>query len=432
MVEHCDIVIGLSFGDEGKGRTTEMFARNNRATKSVVKFSGGQQTAHNVVNGSFHHTYRQFGSATHLEIPTIFSRFMLVDPIFLFEEGDALFFKTGFNPFPDLQISENCLMITPIHIWVNRVKETARGIFRHGSCGLGVGETRKYSLQHAEGFEPKMGDLTPSGLTRLEKKLEKLIRYAEDEVKTKYDGQPLQELMEIYKSIVSEGALNIVPDSKITDFISEGYHVFEGTQGVLLDETLGFLPHNTWTSTVPQNALLLLSEAGREGKVTGITRTYGTRHGAGPFPSEFVPGLNLPWVPSDEVLEKTLPELHNETGDYTGGWRRGLLDFSLLEYSLRAAKQIDQIMVTHLDLVTPNWKFVVGYDNWKYIPTDFYGKDLKAKEEHTATLFKLSLENAHVSSVNTAEELVAVIENNLNTPVAFTASNMKAGFETAR
>ena len=422
----CDIVVGLGFGDEGKGRTTEMFARSN-PTKSVVKFSGAQQTAHNVKFGKFHHTYRQFGSATHREIPTVLSRFMLVDPLYLFKEGDVLYEKTGWNPFPDLLISENSLMITPIHIWMNRAREIARGQKRHGSCGLGVGETRKYALYYAEDEEPKMGDLTASRIKGLRNKLVKLKAYAEAEMGETYP-ETVDSLMETYEAVVSEGALHIVEDSVITEHLSTGYHVFEGTQGVLLDETLGFLPHNTWTSTVPKNALLLLEEAGRSGKVTGIMRSYGTRHGAGPFPSELLPNLGLDWIPDQATLEKELPELHNGTGKFTGAWRRGLLDLALLEYSVRAAEQVDQIMMTHLDLVKPDWKVVTGYDGWRNIPSDYYGNDNRAKEEHTAHLASLSLKDAHITELN-ANNLVSFVSDFLNVPVNFGSVSLEAETE---
>jgi len=119
--------------------------------------------------------------------------------------------------------------------------------------------------------------------------------------------------------------------------------VFEGSQGVLLDEWRGFHPHTTWSTVTPASAQALLASAGLErGEVWGTTRAYATRHGAGPFPTE------------DASLAGVLPEPHNAYGDYQGDWRVGHLDLTLLNYAARvcrAAGGLDRVAVSHLDVV---------------------------------------------------------------------------------
>jgi adenylosuccinate synthase len=113
--------------------------------------------------------------------------------------------------------------------------------------------------------------------------------------------------------------------------------VFEGAQGVLLDEWRGFHPYTTWSTTTFENAQMLLDEAGLGDAAIrlGVTRAYQVRHGPGPFVSE------------DSTLE--LPEAHNRTGRWQGPVRAGHLDAVALRYAVEACGGIDAIALTHLD-----------------------------------------------------------------------------------
>lgn len=117
--------------------------------------------------------------------------------------------------------------------------------------------------------------------------------------------------------------------------------VFEGAQGMLLDEKFGTAPHNTWTDITFTNANELLAESGFEGQVkrVGVIRSYYTRHGAGPFPTE------------DFALD--YPEPHNGTGVFQGKFRQGKFDYKNFNYALRAIGGIDMLAINHLDTVWP-------------------------------------------------------------------------------
>ena len=138
----------------------------------------------------------------------------------------------------------------------------------------------------------------------------------------------------------NRAAVAIVPDAAyLTAAAAAGSLVFEGSQGVLLDEWRGFHPHTTWSTVTPAPAQALLAEAGLgRGEVWGAVRSYATRHGAGPFPTE------------DRTLE--LPEDHNGYGAYQGDWRTGHLDLVLLDYAARVCRSaggLDLLAVSHLD-----------------------------------------------------------------------------------
>jgi adenylosuccinate synthase len=118
-----------------------------------------------------------------------------------------------------------------------------------------------------------------------------------------------------------------------------GASIFEGAQGVLLDERFGFHPYTTWSRTTFANALALLDEAGFEGRVTrvGIARTYFTRHGPGPFVTE------------DESLRNVLLENHNDDSGWQGRFRVGVFDAVAARYAIDAADGIDVLAMTHFD-----------------------------------------------------------------------------------
>jgi adenylosuccinate synthase len=404
------IVTGMLFGDEGKGTIVDHLAFLKRPV-SVVR-TGGPQAAHNVINAEgTHHTFAQFGSASLQQVPTTLSQFMLVNPFNLVTEGDLLYSKTGWNPFTDLLISETSLMITPIHMWLNRKREEARGAAAHGSCAEGIGETRLFHIRHSEAA-PVIADLLEPNLVRLKTKLNTLLRYAEEEAGMAWDENTVDELMDQYIQLSSDGFLNIVSDEQISDRINSGFIIFEGSQGVLLDETYGFHPHTTWGSSTSEKARQLLLDAGKEpGTVVGVTRTYATRHGFGPFPSE---------LPNTEEVIQKFPELHNTFGRYQGAWRRGHLDLPLLEYAGRANRGVDEVAITHCDLFNPaDNTAVTGYRGWKDIPTDFFFRDRDKQEEITNHLMGLTLADAETTTHNSFEELETAVSGTLNAPVMF-------------
>ena len=414
-----DIVIGLHFGDEGKGTSVSFLAEQaikaNHAPKFVVRFSGGPQTAHNVIHNNVHHTFAQLGSASLQQIPTILTRFVVINPFNLMHEGVAVMEKTGWNPFNHLLISENALLITPIHRWINHQREIARGAAAHGSCGEGVGETRLYDIRHSDA-SVKMRDLLPHNLGALRGKLTALAKYAESEVGIEWEHEnpeslncQLESLYQSYVSLSHNNFLNIVDDAFISERLNDGYNIWEGSQGVLLDESLGFYPHTTWSSVTPANAQLLLEEAGKEpGRVIGVTRTYFTRHGAGPFPSE-VTGI--------PAYEEMFPEEHNTYGRFQGGWRVGWFDFALFEYAVRAAGGVDELMVTHADRFVENMPVVTNYRDRPDIPTDFYNEDFEKQEE--VTKFLMEKPTLFMHSFPSLEAFIEAMEQVASAPVKY-------------
>jgi adenylosuccinate synthase len=129
--------------------------------------------------------------------------------------------------------------------------------------------------------------------------------------------------------------------------------VFEGAQGVLLDEWYGFQPYTTWSDTLDANARTLLHEADCVLPVThlGVIRAYTTRHGPGPFVTE------------DPLLTATLPDYHNGNGKWQGLFRVGHLDLLAHRYAVTVTGGVDALAVTGLDRLAqlPEWKICDSY-----------------------------------------------------------------------
>jgi adenylosuccinate synthase len=356
MREHS-IVVDLGYGDAGKGGIVDWLCHPGARppvppgghpaaggpVHTVVRFNGGAQAAHNVVTqGGRHHTFAQFGSGTlsGLGTRTFLSRFMLVDPLALVGEAEHLASVGVADPLALVAIDREALLTTPYHQAANRAREAARGAARHGSCGMGIGETAAYALAHPADA-PRVGDCqSPRTLTR---KLALLCeRVSADNAAGSSAASdqlpPAEEVTDAYRAIAER--VTITGEGHLERLLRRpGRVVFEGAQGVLLDEWRGFHPYTTWSTTTFDNAEALLAEAGMPGEALrlGVTRAYLTRHGPGPFVTE------------DPTLE--LPEPHNQTGRWQGPVRRGHLDAVALRYAIEACGGVDAIALTHLDTV---------------------------------------------------------------------------------
>ncbi len=327
------LVQGLAYGDEGKGATVDFLCRQ-LLVNLVVRFNGGSQAAHNVVTPEgVHHTFSQFGSGmlANNKVRTHLSRFMLVDPLTMMNEAEALTSKRVHGVWNRTTVDPRCVVVTPFHKRVNRLREESRGDARHGSCGMGIGVAREWWLRHGGGVL-LAGDLSDFDLTR--HKLRLLESLALQEFSGALIGavDRLDLAIDYYNWVKYVHFYAALPPSELT--------VFEGAQGVLLDETHGEAPYNTWTDCTFANADALLDEAGvaAEDRLrVGCLRTYLTRHGAGPLPGELDCAFDGP------------SEAHNGTNKWQGHFRKAPIDFGVIERALSIAGGVDCLALSHLD-----------------------------------------------------------------------------------
>src|SRR5262249_33586331 len=141
-------------------------------------FNGGAQAAHNVTApDGRHHTFAQLGAGTFTPgVRTHLSRFMLVDPLALAAEAAHLASSGVTDALGRLTVDRDALVTTPYHRIANQARERARGARRHGSCGMGVGETARYALDFPAD-PPRVGDCAAPGTLarKLELQRERLL-----------------------------------------------------------------------------------------------------------------------------------------------------------------------------------------------------------------------------------------------------------------
>ncbi|MEP7125877.1 MAG: adenylosuccinate synthetase [Byssovorax sp.] len=347
--------VGLGFGDEGKGSVVDALTRRHGATL-VVRFNGGPQAAHHVVSpDGLLHCFSQFGAGTLVPgVRTHLARFMAVDPLALAREEEALRAVGVDDGFARLSVDPRCVVVTPVHRALNRIRELARGDARHGSVGVGVGEA-VLDAERAAVPAVRVGDARDPA--RLGAKLRLLWRMKIDLAEQLAFGargapidhaaldrelgalrrvEPIEALASALDHLVHRSGVALADDLALDERATT---IFEGAQGVLLDRDHGFFPYVTPSHTTFAHAHTLLAEARFRGAVTrvGVVRAYATRHGQGPFVTE------------DAALTAATPDLHNVLHAFQGAFRVGWLDAVALRHALRVAGPVDWLAVTNLD-----------------------------------------------------------------------------------
>ncbi len=346
------IVVDLGFGDAGKGTVVDYLSHVSPVA-TVVRYNGGGQAAHNVVlpDGT-HHTFAQFGSGTFVPgVKTHLSHHMLVSLDTLIAEADHLWSLGIRDAMSRLTIDRDAKLVTRFQRAANRIRERSRGLHRHGSCGMGIGETMMLAndnpaLLLTVGAVHDRSSLQVR-LCALQEHYRETLRelcaqlrtdaFVADDIAFLMGTRSAEMQADFLHAVCKQ--IRLVDRSHLQIILAEGDTVFEGAQGVLLDERHGFHPYTTWSTTTNANALSLLREASFNGHATtlGVLRAFHTRHGAGPFVTE------------DANLHRLLREEHNTHGAWQGAFRIGWFDLVMARYALQVTPGVDALALTHLD-----------------------------------------------------------------------------------
>ena len=314
-----DILLGLQWGDEGKGKVVDVLTPRYDA---VARFQGGPNAGHTLEFDGKKYVLRSIPSGVfqHGQI-NIIGNGVVLDPILFRNEAEELA-KSGVDLRKVLRLSRKAHLIMPTHRLLDAANENAKGKGKIGTTGKGIGPTytdktsrnglrlgdtqdnfeEKYAAARDRHLEQlKMMGWDTSSLPALEAEWLDAVKY-----------------LQTYEIVDSEFLVN--------DLINEGKKVLcEGAQGTMLDVDFGSYPFVTSSNTIAAGACTGLGVAPNKiGDVYGIFKAYCTRVGAGPFPTELF----------DETGKK-IRDIGHEYGAVTGRERRcGWIDLVALRYAV--------------------------------------------------------------------------------------------------
>jgi adenylosuccinate synthase len=315
-----DVLLGLQWGDEGKGKIVDVLAPQYEV---VARFQGGPNAGHTLEFDGIKHVLHQIPSGIfRSQILNIIGNGVVLDPIILKKEIEALG-KFSIDYRKNLVISKKATIIIPTHKLLDAAYEQAKGDKKIGSTLKGIGPTYqdkigRSALRIGDVLSP---DFKEKYATLLDKHKTTLSFYS-------YPLDALEEMeRQFFEAIEFVKTLPLI-DSEYT--VNEALQVkkrilAEGAQGSLLDIDFGSYPFVTSSNTMTAGACTGLGVApSKIGEVFGIFKAYCTRVGSGPFPTELLDSTG-------EAMRKE----GNEFGSTTGRPRRcGWLDLPALKYSI--------------------------------------------------------------------------------------------------
>ena len=314
----ADILLGLQWGDEGKGKVVDVLTPNYDV---VARFQGGPNAGHTLEFEGQKYVLRSIPSGIFQgDKVNIVGNGVVLDPALFKEEAEALA-ASGHDLRKRLVISKKAHLILPTHRLLDAAYEAAKGKSKVGTTGKGIGPTYTDKISR-NGL--RVGDLLKdfdqkyAAAKARHEQILKNLNFAYDLKDAEQKWMEGVEYLKQFQLVDSEHLVN--------KLLKEGKSILcEGAQGTMLDVDFGSYPFVTSSSTICAGACTGLGMAPNKiGDVYGIFKAYCTRVGAGPFPTELF----------DEVGDK-IRDLGHEYGAVTGRKRRcGWIDLVALKYAI--------------------------------------------------------------------------------------------------
>ncbi|MFZ2345897.1 MAG: adenylosuccinate synthase, partial [Candidatus Microthrix parvicella] len=331
------IVVGTQWGDEGKGKFTDLFAKE---MSMVVRYQGGHNAGHTlVVDGESFALQLVPSGVLYDHIVPVIGNGVVVDPVVLLAEVDMLTAK-GVD-CSRLRVSGNAHLILPYHQEIDALTERYLGKNKLGTTKRGIGpsyadKSTRVGIRVQDLLDPKI----------FREKLEAVLEDKNQVLTRVYNRLPfdVDELAETYLGEVRDRMVPYVTDTVglVHEALEAGQHVlFEGAQATFLDLDHGTYPFVTSSSPTAGGACTGAGVGPRHiDRVVGIAKAYITRVGAGPFPTELF----------DEVGDH-LVDVGHEYGTNTGRRRRpGWFDAVMMRQAVRV-NSLSEIALTKLDVL---------------------------------------------------------------------------------
>lgn len=408
-----DVLLGLQWGDEGKGKIVDVLAPKYDV---VARFQGGPNAGHTLEFDGIKHVLHQIPSGIfRATTKNIIGNGVVLDPIVFKSEIEKLA-KFKLDVKANLFISKKATLILPTHRLLDQAYEKAKGEDKIGSTLKGIGPTYQDKIGR-QGL--RVGDILHQSFDEKFKKLTEIHFKILNEHEITFDWKALEtEFMDAVRFL--KGFNLIESEYVLNQELARGSTILaEGAQGALLDIDFGSYPFVTSSSTVTAGACTGLGVAPRHiGEVFGIFKAYSTRVGGGPFPTELIDDQG-------ELMRKE----GNEFGSTTGRPRRcGWIDLPALKYSIMINGVTQLLMMkadvlsafpvikacTHYILADGSITDMVPYEIVKEKITPVY-KDLKG--------WNVSLKD--VTKENLPAELteyIKFLESALNVPITLVST----------
>ena len=330
-----DVILGLQWGDEGKGKIVDFFAPEYDL---VARFQGGPNAGHTLYVEDKKVVLHQIPSGIfHQNTINLIGGGVVLDPVTLKRECD-LVASFGIDARKNLYISERTNIIVPTHRALDKASETSKGTEKIGSTLKGIGPAY---MDKTGRNAIRVGDILDKSFITNYIKLRLKHQRLLDNFHFNEDISEWED--EFFDAIEFLRSLNVVNGEYfLNDKISRGKKILaEGAQGSMLDIDFGTFPFVTSSNTISAGVCTGLGVAPQKIKeVIGVTKAYCTRVGSGPFPTELFDGIG-------EELRKT----GNEFGATTGRPRRcGWNDLVALQYACMI-NGVTQVVMTKADVL---------------------------------------------------------------------------------
>jgi adenylosuccinate synthase len=406
-----DVLLGLQWGDEGKGKIVDVLAPKYQV---VARFQGGPNAGHTLEFDGFKHVLHQIPSGIfRQEVQNIIGNGVVLDPIIFKKEIDGLA-HFNLDLRKNLEISKKASIILPTHRLLDAAYEKAKGDAKIGSTLKGIGPTYTDKISR-QGL--RVGDMISPDFSAKYNALVDRHKAILDVYKFEYDLAAAEK--EFFEAVAFMKEFHLVDSEySVNHAINAGKTILaEGAQGSLLDVDFGSYPFVTSSNTITAGACTGLGVAPKNiGEVFGIFKAYATRVGSGPFPTEL----------EDEVGERMRVE-GREFGSTTGRPRRcGWIDLPALKYAMMI-NGVTQLIMMKADVLNIFDEILVctAYEMPDGTITDqipFEITDIKVKPVYeTLKGWACSLEGMRDFNELPVElaDYIKFLEKHLNLPINF-------------
>jgi len=331
-----DVLLGLQWGDEGKGKVVDVLAPKYDV---VARFQGGPNAGHTLEFDGIKHVLHQIPSGIFREkTKNIIGNGVVLDPVIFKAEIEKLK-KYNLNVYANLFISKKATLILPTHRLLDQAYEKAKGDNKIGSTLKGIGPTYQDKIGR-QGL--RVGDILSDAFREKFNHLAQIHFKILKEYDVAYNWPELE--AQFFEAVSFLKGFHLIESEYVLNQeLKAGATVLaEGAQGALLDIDFGSYPFVTSSNTVTAGACTGLGVAPRHiGEVYGIFKAYSTRVGSGPFPTELIDAQG-------DLMRKE----GNEFGSTTGRPRRcGWIDLPSLKYSIMI-NGVTQLLMMKADVLS--------------------------------------------------------------------------------